>query len=163
MRRQMVKEVRALSEKTNWAPQPSSPSWTWAPVQQVAEGELHRLVLQGFDGLAEHPPLPQLAGGDQVQHLLRLDLQILLPLGEGLEPGLAAVRGVVNDLPLLLDAQGVRPLLHHGAVCRLVDGEGPGVEVQGIQKGGPLRLPPGGHGVGGVYTVVVGGWSRRMP
>ncbi len=34
-------------------------------------------------------PLSQLAGGDQVQHLLRLDLQILLPLGEGLEPGLA--------------------------------------------------------------------------
>lgn len=85
---------------------------------------------------------------DPVQNLLRLDLQVLFPGGEGLKPSLPTLRGVEGDFPVLLNPQGVRSLLDHRAVHRLIDRGGPGIEIQRLQQGLLVRRVPVVQGIG---------------
>ena len=85
---------------------------------------------------------------DPVQNLLRLDLQVLFPGGEGLKPSLPTLRGVEGDFPVLLNPQGVRSLLDHRAVHRLIDRRGPGIEIQRLQQSFLVRRVPVVQGIG---------------
>lgn len=125
--------VTALEEEPG-AP-PLLPQLYLGAVEQIAEHQRHTAILLGFNGLAEHRAFPQVSRCDPVQNLLRLDLQVLFPGGEGLKPSLPTLRGVEGDFPVLLNPQGVRSLLDHRAVHRLIDRGGPGIEIQRLQQG----------------------------